>query len=134
MRPSGYAAIIGLFESDGKLIEEKGIGNWMLMGTPIEAEIMAAILGIESLRHPQKSVTLYSDSRYLIDAMTLKHPWDKAAPLLKELSRISAHFTVQWSWIAKNSQVDYHEKAHQLARKNSDFAKRKIGKLKFVAC
>lgn len=63
--PGGYAAIV---EQVGHA--QKTVSGGFRLTTNNRMEILAAIKGLESLSQPSK-VTLTSDSRYLVDAMTL---------------------------------------------------------------
>lgn len=61
--PGGYGAVL-LY--DGRRRELSG---GYRLTTNNRMELLAAIVGLEALKEPSK-VTLYSDSRYLVDAMT----------------------------------------------------------------
>jgi ribonuclease HI len=61
--PGGYGVIL---DYDGK---RKELSGGYALTTNNRMELLAAILGLEALNRPCQ-VTLYSDSRYLVDAVT----------------------------------------------------------------
>ena len=69
--PGGYGAILEYTDSAGRL-HKKEISKGYVRTTNNRMEIMAAIAGLEELNQPC-SVTLYSDSRYLVD--TFEKGW-----------------------------------------------------------
>jgi len=91
-------------------------------------EIMAAIQGLSALRRPCR-VTLYSDSRYLIDAMTKgwvnrwqsqgwmrdrDHP-AKNVDLWQELLRVASPHRITWRWVRGHAANPYNNRCDQLA-------------------
>src|SRR5689334_9912752 len=62
--PGGYGVVL----MRGSYLRERSEGYRLT--TNNRMEILAAIIGLEALKQPCL-VTLYSDSRYLVDAMTL---------------------------------------------------------------
>lgn len=91
-------------------------------------ELMAAIAGLESLKAPSK-VTLTSDSRYLIDAMTKGwiHGWRqkgwsrgpkkplKNADLWQRLAKTVTGHEVTWKWIRGHTGHPENERCDELA-------------------
>ena len=91
-------------------------------------EILGAIVGLESLKKPCK-VTLYSDSQYLVNAMTKgwvnrwrsnnwmrnkNEPaknidlWERLLPLLKE-------HNINWVWVKGHANNHYNNRCDHLA-------------------
>lgn len=64
--PGGYGAILRCVDSRGE-IHEKEISQGYIKTTNNRMELMAAIRGLQELERPCE-VTLYSDSKYVIDA------------------------------------------------------------------
>lgn len=62
----GYGTILQYTSPDGKL-HEKELSKGYLLTTNNRMELMAAVAGFEALKCPC-SVTLYSDSQYLVNA------------------------------------------------------------------
>ncbi len=93
-------------------------------------EIMAAIVGLESLKSPC-TVTLYTDSRYLADAITkgwarrwrTKGWWrtdkEKAlnADLWSKLLKLCDQHTVKFRWIKGHAGHDWNEICDKLSKK-----------------
>ena len=65
--PGGYGAVL-LFTDNGGKIHRKEFSQGYKSTTNNRMEIMGVIKGLESLKEPCK-VTLYSDSRYVVDAI-----------------------------------------------------------------
>lgn len=91
-------------------------------------EFQAAIEALQSL--PQNSrVTVYSDSRILIDAATLWIPewkargWlgkkDRPIPRVEQMQALDAlcsHHRISWRWIRAHAGIPYNERCDQLCR------------------
>ena len=98
--------------------------------TDVKEESQAAIAGLEALKFPC-SVTLYSDSRYLVDAMTKgwAHRWgtnnwwrnkrEKAVnvDLWERLLYLCHRHTVKFAWIKGHEGNRWNEKCDVLSRK-----------------
>ncbi len=93
-------------------------------------ELLAAIIGLETLKKPCQ-VTLYSDSRYLVDAMskgwvrrwqandwTRNEQGDKALnpDLWQRLLDAAARHRVNFAWVRGHSGVAENERCDELAR------------------
>ena len=94
-------------------------------------ELMAAISGLEALREPCK-VTLYSDSKYLVDAFNegwvfswCKAGWKRGKEELKNpdlwerLFGLTKTHEVSFVWVKGHNGHDYNERCDKLA---TDFA------------
>ena len=91
-------------------------------------ELMAAICGLEALRRPC-SVTIWSDSRYLIDAMTKGwvHGWKRKGwsrgpgkplrnrDLWMRLETARAPHRVTWKWVKGHAGHAFNERCDTLA-------------------
>lgn len=125
--PGGWGAILvyGAREKELSGGEAETTNNRM--------ELMAAICGLQALREPCK-VTLYSDSKYLVDAVTLgwaaswkKKGWKKAdgkpaknEDLWDTLLNLLAVHTVTMRWVKGHNGHDYNERCDQLATTKAD--------------
>ena len=75
--PGGYGTILRtIYTGDneafkGKLIEKEFSGGYRKT-TNNRMELMAVIVGLEALKNLQQHVTVYSDSKYVIDAIDKK--------------------------------------------------------------
>ena len=91
-------------------------------------ELLAAIAGLEQLRQPSR-VTLTSDSRYLVDAMTKgwRHGWKKKGwtrgkgkrlrneDLWKRLDSARVPHDVTWKWVRGHAGHRENERCDELA-------------------
>lgn len=72
--PGGYGTILRTIytgsnpEFQGKLIEKEFLGGYRKT-TNNRMELMAVIIGLEALKNKKQHVTIYSDSKYVIDAI-----------------------------------------------------------------
>ena len=64
--PGGYGVVLHYTDTQGNL-HEKELSQGYVRTTNNRMELMAAIAGLEALKTPC-NVTLYSDSKYLVDA------------------------------------------------------------------
>lgn len=91
-------------------------------------EMMAAIAGLQSLQQPCR-VTLYSDSKYLVDAVTkgwatrwrangwMRNKKDKAInpDLWQQLLDLCDHHQVDFKWVKGHAGIPENERCDQLA-------------------
>jgi ribonuclease HI len=95
-------------------------------------ELMAAIQALESLNR-QISVTLYTDSKYVLDGITKwikgwkKNGWRTAAKkpvknddLWRRLDEALAGHEVDWQWVKGHAGNEGNERADDLANKGVD--------------
>ena len=95
-------------------------------------ELMAAISGLEALREKCK-VTLYSDSKYLVDAFNKEwvDSWEKAGwrrgrdelknpDLWKRLVELVKAHEVEFVWVKGHNGHDYNERCDTLATTYAD--------------
>ncbi len=120
--PGGYAAVL---ESGGRRREVCG---GFRRTTNNRMELMAAIAALEALRRPCQ-VTLCSDSKYVVDAMTQGWPqrwkargWRRAdrAParnpdLWDRLLTAAARHRVDWRWVRGHAGHAENENCDRLA-------------------
>lgn len=75
--PGGYGTILRTIytgantELQGKLIEKEFSGGFRKT-TNNRMELLAVIIGLEALKNHKQKVTIYSDSKYVIDAIDKK--------------------------------------------------------------
>ncbi len=123
----GYGVVLSY---NGK---EKEISAGYRCTTNNRMELLAAITGLEALKYPCE-VTMYSDSKYLVDAVKLgwakswrAHGWKKAdkKPALnidlweKLLSLLEKH-TVELVWVKGHNGHAYNERCDILATTAAD--------------
>jgi ribonuclease HI len=95
-------------------------------------ELMAAIMGLETLKRPC-SVRLYTDSKYVMQGITeWIHNWKakgwknsarkpvKNADLWKRLDQARNGHDVEWVWVKGHAGHEGNERADELANKGID--------------
>ena len=100
--------------------------------TNTRMELMAAISGLEALRE-RCHVTLYSDSKYLVDAFNKEWvtSWEKAGwrrgrdelknpDLWKRLVELVNSHEVEFVWVKGHNGHDYNERCDTLATSYAD--------------
>lgn len=120
--PGGWAAILRSRR------REKAISGGERATTNNRMEMTAAIRGLEALKLPS-TVTIHTDSRYLMDGATLwmkrwkLNGWrtaDKKAvknnDLWRALDAAGARHHLTWKWVAGHSGHPENERADALAR------------------
>ena len=122
----GWGAILvyGKYEKELSGGERETTNNRM--------ELMAAISGLEALKEPC-SVTLYSDSKYLVDAFLLgwvesgrEHGWRRGKDELKNpdlwerLYALTELHTVEFVWVKGHDGHPYNERCDKLATTFAD--------------
>lgn len=122
----GWGAILvyGKYERELSGGEEVTTNNRM--------ELMAAIAGLEALRESCE-VTLYSDSKYLVDAFLQgwvyswrEHGWKRGRDELKNpdlwarLLELTEKHSVTFVWVKGHNGHDYNERCDRLATAYAD--------------
>ena len=124
--PGGWGAILVY----GK--HEKELSGGERETTNNRMELLAAISGLEALREPC-AVTLYSDSKYLVDAFLLgwvdswrAHGWKRGKDELKNpdlwerLYALTEVHKVSFIWVKGHDGHPYNERCDQLATAYAD--------------
>ncbi len=117
--PGGYACIIR-----DEFGTHKTLSGGDVATTNNRMELMAAIVALESLE-VKSSITLYSDSTYVIDGITKWiHGWYKSnwknnsvknIDLWKRLDSIAKQHDMKWNWVKAHNGNEYNELVDQLA-------------------
>jgi ribonuclease HI len=120
--PGGWGAILRAGA------HEKEISGGEIATTNNRMEITAAIRALQSLKQPS-AVTLHTDSRYLLDGITLWLPrwkangWKTAdkkpvknADLWQALEAAASPHAIQWRWVEGHSGHPENDRADALAR------------------
>jgi len=120
--PGGYGALLKYGSHTRELS-----GGYRLT-TNNRMELMAIIKGLEALKKPCR-VDLYSDSRYVVDALNkgwldkwVKNNWVKGdrepvknIDLWKVILELSRKHNITWNWVKGHSANQYNERCDQLA-------------------
>jgi len=121
----------------GVLIEYQGTEKELHGGvadatTNNRMELLAAIMGLESLKRPCE-INLYTDSQYVLKGITewmpnwKKRNWKTASKqavknddLWKRLDETIKPHKIEWKWVRGHSGHPGNERADQLANKGID--------------
>ena len=107
------AAAVALLEFRGVW---KAVGEYLGNATNQQAEIAAAAIGLASLKEPC-SVTLMSDSRYVLETMggtwkrKTNHEW------WKRLDQAAGIHQIKWEWVKGHNGHVIQEVADKTARR-----------------
>ncbi len=124
--PGGWGALIKFDNA------QKEIFGGQNNATNNQMELSAAIEGLSTLKEPC-NVTLFTDSKYVMDGITQwiqnwkKNNWKTSAKkevknkaLWQQLDQLMAYHQVQWHWVKGHSGDLGNETADLLANKGID--------------
>ena len=116
--PGGYGTILVHKDANG-IKHEKELSEGFKCVTNNQMELLAVITGLEALKKPC-SVTLYSDSKYVVDAF--KKGWKTAGKspvknvdLWKRLLAAKEKHEVEFIWVKGHAGHEYNERCDALA-------------------
>ena len=116
--PGGYGVILKFKDAVKELY-----GGFRLT-TNNRMELLAVIAGLEAITKPGIAITIYSDSKYVVDAIEKKWLWGweaknfakKAnADLWKRYIPLHKRFTPKFNWIRGHAGHPENERCDQLA-------------------
>ncbi len=121
--PGGYGAII---IKNGEEIE---LSRGYSLTTNNRMELMGVIAALESIKGSKEKVRVYTDSRYVVDAMTKgwiknwqRNGWLKSdkTPVLnrdlwEKLVKLTAEFDIEFNWVKGHAGNHYNERCDSLA-------------------
>ena len=126
--PGGWGAVL---QGSGK---ERELCGGDPLTTNNRMELMAAIQALEALQRPA-TVTLYTDSKYLLDGITKWiHGWQrngwltsakkpvKNDDLWRRLTAAMSRHEVTWKWVKGHAGDPGNERADELARRGIEEA------------
>lgn len=130
--PGGYGTILHYTDNNGQL-HKKELSCGYIKTTNNRMELMAAIAGLETLKVPC-NVTLYSDSKYLVDAFNLKwiDSWIKKGwkgssnktvkniDLWQRLLKAMEPHNVTYCWVKGHDGHPLNERCDELATRAAD--------------
>jgi cyclic pyranopterin phosphate synthase len=117
--PGGWAAVIGVGESRQRLSGDD------LDTTNNKMEMMAVIKGLEALS-PGSTVTVHSDSQYVIKTMLGEYKRGKNHDLWEHLDRQAQRHRVSWKWVKAHAGDPLNEEADRLAKAAMTGAARRL--------
>jgi ribonuclease HI len=94
----------------------RAVGEYLGRATNQQAEIVAAAIGLESLKQPC-DVTLHTDSRYVVETMSGRFRRKTNLEWWQRLDRAASRHTVQWKWTRGHAGHLVQETADSAARR-----------------
>jgi ribonuclease HI len=121
--PGGYGTILkyGKYELELSAAYKLTTNNRM--------ELLAVIIGLEALKRPDTPVTIYSDSKYVVDSVEKKwvFGWERKGYLNKKNPDLWRRFLqvyrkhkVKFIWIKGHNDHPYNERCDVLATTAAD--------------
>lgn len=116
--PGGYGVVL----ISGPFRKELSAG--FKLTTNNRMELLAVIVGLEALKQNENNVTIYSDSRYVVDSITKKwvNSWvktgfkDKKNPdLWMRFLAVAERQNIQMVWVKGHANIPENERCDQLA-------------------
>ena len=118
--PGGYGVV--LMTADRK--HRKEFSDGFRLTTNNRMELLAVIVGLEALKKPGMQVRVYSDSKYVVDAVEKKwlFGWEKknfqkkANPdLWQRFLKIYRQHRVSFQWVKGHANIPENERCDELA-------------------
>ena len=94
----------------------RAVGEYLGVATNQQAEIAAAAVGLESLRQPCQ-VSLFTDSRYVVETMNGRFRRKANLQWWERLDRAAAPHKIQWGWTRGHAGHLLQEAADSAARR-----------------
>ncbi len=116
--PGGYGVVM-LF---GDLRKE--ISNGYLKTTNNRMELLAVIIGLEAVKRKELKIKVYSDSKYVVDAVNKGWLWDwekkrfkkkKNPDLWIRFIAIYKQLNVELNWVKGHANIPENERCDELA-------------------
>jgi ribonuclease HI len=94
----------------------RAVGEYLGKATNQQAEIAAAAVGLESLKQPCQ-VSLFTDSRYVVETMNGRFRRKANLPWWQRLDRAASAHKVHWEWLRGHAGHLLQEAADDAARR-----------------
>lgn len=116
--PGGYGVVL-LYKG-----HRKEIAEGFRLTTNNRMELLAVIAGLEALTRKDIRVRVYSDSKYVVDAVTKGWIWNweakrfkkkKNPDLWKRYIRLHRQFDISFQWVKGHADIPDNERCDQLA-------------------
>ncbi len=120
----GYGVVMLAPAGEGQPPHRKELSAGYRLTTNNRMELLAVIVGLETLKYDDCEVTVYSDSRYVVDAVEEKwvFGWErkgfakkKNPDLWARFLRIYRRHRVRFVWIKGHASIPENERCDQLA-------------------
>ena len=126
--PGGWGVYLVAENNEGEIVKEEVLYGKNTETTNQIMELTAAIQALESLKRKNVEITIFTDSKYVIDGITkwifgwLKNNWSTSSKkpvanrlLWEELLNLTKNQNVEWVWVKGHAGVLGNEKADSLA-------------------
>ena len=133
--PGGWGVYLIAENNLGKVVKEEALYGKNKETTNQIMELTAAIQALETLKRENVDITIFTDSKYLIDGITkwvfgwIKNNWNTASKkpvanrlLWERLLDLTKNQNVDWVWVKGHAGVLGNEKADLLAVKGREEA------------
>ena len=133
--PGGWGVFLVAENNAGEVIKEEALYGKNKETTNQIMELTAAIQALESLKRKNVDITIFTDSKYVVDGITkwifawINNNWKTASKkpvanrlLWEELFVLTKNQNVEWVWVKGHSGVLGNEKADSLAVKGREEA------------
>lgn len=116
--PGGYGVVLLAGE------HRKELAGGFKRTTNNRMELLAVIRGLEVIKKPGLEVTIYSDSKYVVDAVSKGwlNKWvqtgfkgKKNADLWMQYFNLAKKFTISFQWVKGHANIPENERCDQLA-------------------
>jgi len=94
----------------------RAVGEYLGKATNQQAEIAAAAVGLESLKEPCQ-VSVFTDSRYVVETMNGRFRRKTNLPWWERLDRAAAGHKIHWEWTRGHAGHILQEAADNAARR-----------------
>ncbi len=113
-QPGGWAAIAQAMADNGDVLKETVLSGGAENTTNNQMELTAVIQGLKALKHPS-SVTVFTDSRYVIDIARGRKRVLKNKALWRDFHAAAAGHGIRWKFVLGHSGDKLNERCDRLA-------------------
>ena len=137
--PGGWGVYLIAENDAGIVVKEETLYGKNRDTTNQMMELTAAIQALESLKRENVNVTIFTDSKYVVDGITkwifgwLKNDWSTASKkpvanrlLWEKLFGLTKTQNVEWVWVKGHAGMLGNEKADSLAVKGREEASNEL--------
>lgn len=112
---AGAVAILTYSDKDGTR-HNRAVGEYLGHATNNQAEIIAAAIGLETLRYPCE-VEIITDSRYVVETQSGRYREKKNHEYWQRLREAAGRHKVKWTWTRGHDGHPVQERCDEAARK-----------------
>ena len=127
--PGGWGVYLVAENNVGEIVKEEALYGKNKETTNQIMELTAAIQALESLKRKNVEITIFTDSKYVIDGITkwifgwLKNNWSTASKkpvanrlLWEQLLNLTKNQNVKWIWVKGHAQNKYNNLVDEIAQ------------------